>query len=79
MQLPAWFCPVVCAGLDMNELMPPRPSNNQISPATAAKKFRFAEKKPKNKNPNAVTITSFEENEAINMDRDLTVDPQDDE
>jgi len=80
MSVPEWFCPVVCSGLDLTELMPPRPSNNNFVPVVnATKKLSFAQVPVKPVNPNAITVSSFEENEVLNLDRDLTVDPQDDE
>jgi len=81
MSLPEWFCPVVCSGLDLSELMPPRPSNNNFVPVVKASKKSFIQIQvtPKSLNPNAINLNSFEENEVLNLDRDLTVDPQDDE
>jgi len=81
LELPEWFCPVVCSGLDLSELMPSRPSNNNFVPVIKASKKSFIQvtSKPKPVNPNAINVNSFEENEVLNLDRDLTVDPQDDE
>jgi len=88
MSLPAWFCPVVCAGLDLNELLPSKPYNNQINFATA-KKYRFkslakithkarAHAKAKAPAANSVSVNNFEENEMINVERDIKPDPVED-
>lgn len=86
--VPSWFCPVVCAGLDLADLMPTKPFNNKIN-MPAAKKFRFAEAhhkiqhkqkqqaKPKGK-ANVMQVNNFEENEMINEDRDMFTDFQED-
>jgi len=29
MTIPEWFCPIICAGLDLEELIPNKPLNNQ--------------------------------------------------
>lgn len=86
MTLPDWFCPVVCSGLDLGELMPKFPPNNKIEMAAKAKKFRFkslnrlrlrSKSQSKSKAPaNSIENNDFEENEAINVNRDMFDDPQ---
>lgn len=75
MSLPDWFCPIVCAGLDLKELMPMRPLNNKIDMAKTAKKFRFANVA----DANQMKINDFEENDFINLNRDMFTDPQEDQ
>lgn len=62
MTVPEWFCPVICAGLDLNELIPKKPENNKHKIIKAsAKKYRF-----KQNNDVVATFDNFEENEAVN-------------
>lgn len=61
MTVPEWFCPVICAGLDLSELMPKKPENNKHKIIKASKKFRF-----KQNNDVIATFDNFEENEAVN-------------
>lgn len=74
MSVPDWFCPVVCADLDLDELIPKSPKFNTIKMAKEAKKFRFAEKKKKKKKENNLKIDNFEENNAINTENNLNFD-----
>jgi hypothetical protein len=85
MTLPDWFCPVVCSGLDLSDLLPNTPKpNNEIKFAAEAKKFRFkslararahlrSKAAPK---ISTLSVNSFEENEAINIDNDQLDWPQ---
>lgn len=87
--IPDWFCPILCAGLDLSDLIPKSPKFNKIELAAEAKKFRFksllrnrmnnklrnksrvhAAKKGGKGKSNNLTINDFEENDALNIDRD---------
>lgn len=81
--IPDWFCPVICSGLDLSDIIPKSPIANKLN-LPEAKKFRF---KSLMRNKNRVTnqlrnkvkiakdileINNFEENEAVNLDRDTS-------
>lgn len=79
MTLPDWFCPVICAGLDLKELMPSKPLKNTVPLQTEAKKYRFksmAKAAPK-KAPK-LNINDFEENEALNLENQMFNDSVED-
>jgi len=79
MTIPDWFCPVICAGLAMNELMPVQPLERKVimhvKHLNKPQEYRFKEKarwikkEPKiNKldfNEEVIDISNFEENEHI--------------
>lgn len=44
MSIPEWFCPVVCAGLELREVIPMKPSNNKAIIRVTSKNFRFKNK-----------------------------------
>lgn len=76
MTVPEWFCPVICSGLDLKELMPSKPSKKKEAPkAPVAAQFRFAELheklKGKSLKKGKKPVEDFEENEAINFDHDM--------
>jgi len=62
MQVPEWFCSVVCAGLEIYEILPNKPIRNKLTIENNKKNkndgFRFREIN--------LDIKDFEENDAVN-------------
>jgi len=88
MTIPDWFCPVVCAGLATNELMPSQPLERKINMHIKHinQTFRFKEKSRWNKtdvkrekvefnDDNVIDVSNFEENEHITRPTEETKDP----
>jgi len=71
MTIPEWFCPVICAGLDIKELIPNKPLNNKHkliknkNKVKENKQFRFKEDE-------TVEFNNFEENTAANFNTQIS-------
>jgi len=72
MKVPSWFCPVICSGLNTDEISPIK----RVSPAMKVtrldgKQFRFKQNKKVRRKvivPKEISFENMEENKTMNIE-----------